>query len=193
MHDPVSRVRSAFADAADLHAASAAALAEPITRAAARLNAALAGGGKVLACGNGGSACDALHFTAELVGRFERERSGLPAVALSADSAVLTALGNDYGYPLVYARQVQALGRGGDVLVAISTSGHSPNVLEAVRAAQHGGLHVIALTGRDGGAIAAALRESDLELRVPHTRTARIQEMHILMLHCICELLDEPA
>lgn len=183
------QVRAAFAQAAALNAASAA-LAPAIAKVAARLRDCLAAGGKVLSCGNGGSASDALHFTAELVGRFERARAGLAAVALSADSAILTALGNDYGYAQVYARQVEALGRPGDVLIAISTSGQSPNVLAAAHAAHARGMDVIALTGRDGGALAAALGARDIELRVAHASTARVQEIHILCLHCVCMLLD---
>jgi phosphoheptose isomerase len=189
---PPVRVRAAFAQAAALNAACADALAAPIAQAAARIRACCAAGGKVLACGNGGSASDALHFAAELVGRFERERPGLPALALAADSAVLTALGNDYGYDQVYARQVHALGRPGDLLLAISTSGSSRNVLAAVGAAHAAKLGIIALTGRDGGALARALRAQDLELRVAHPHTARVQEVHILILHCICMLLDAP-
>lgn len=193
MNDPSEQVRAAFAQAAMLNAASAAALAPTIARAAECLRTCLGAGGKVLSCGNGGSATDALHFTAELVGRFERARAGLAAVALSADSAVLTALGNDYGYAQVYARQVEALGRPGDVLVAISTSGQSPNVLAAAQAARARGMVVIALTGRDGGALAGALGAGDVELRVAHASTARVQEIHILILHCVCMLLDAPG
>lgn len=193
MNDTSEQVRAAFAQAAALNAASAAALAPAVARAAERLRTCLAAGGKVLSCGNGGSATDAMHFTAELVGRFERARAGLAAVALTADSAVLTALGNDYGYTEVYARQVEALGRPGDVLVAISTSGQSPNVLAAVHAARTCGMDVIALTGRDGGALTGALGARDIELRVAHSSTARVQEVHILTLHCVCMLLDAPG
>lgn len=188
-----SHVERLFADAAAAHAASAAALPDAIVAAAAAIRRALDRGGRVLACGNGGSACDALHFTAELVGRFERERAGLAAVALSADTAILTAVGNDYGFDTVYARQVQALGRAGDVLVVLTTSGRSGNVVAAIEAAHGAGLGVIALTGRDGGTVAARLGSGDVEVRVPHTVTARIQEVHILALHCICALLDAPG
>lgn len=151
----------------------------------------LRAGGKVLACGNGGSAGDAQHFAAELTGRYERDRPGMPGIALTVDSSALTAISNDYGYDHVFAKQVEALGRPGDVLVAISTSGNSPNVVRAMQAAQRQGMPVIALTGRDGGQMAAMLQANDVELRAISTRTARIQEMHILMLHSLCDAIDE--
>ncbi|MCD8517419.1 MAG: phosphoheptose isomerase [Burkholderiaceae bacterium] len=145
---------------------------------------------RILVCGNGGSASDAQHFVAELVGRFERERQPLAAVALSTDTSILTAVGNDYGFDQVFSRQVAALGQPGDVLIGISTSGNSPNVLRAMEQAHVSGLHVIALTGRDGGKMAQALSGQDILLCVPDQRTMRIQEMHILMLHLICEGID---
>lgn len=162
-----------------------------LTRAAQSLAAALAAGHKVLACGNGGSAADAQHFAAELTGRYERERPGLPGIALTVDTSALTAIGNDYGFERVYAKQVEALGREGDWLLAISTSGNSPNVVKAIEAAHAGGLHVIAMTGKDGGAMATMLRDGDIELRAISTVTARIQEVHILFLHCLCDAIDE--
>jgi phosphoheptose isomerase len=149
------------------------------------------GGGKVLVCGNGGSAADAQHFTAEFTGRFERERPGLPAIALTTDTSALTAIANDYGYDVVFSKQVQALGRKGDLLVAISTSGNSGSVLKAMEVAHAAGLRVLALTGRDGGKMAKALREGDVELRSASSVTARIQEVHILFLHCLCDAMDE--
>lgn len=145
---------------------------------------------RILVCGNGGSASDAQHFVAELVGRFERERQPLAAVALSTDTSILTAVGNDYGFDQVFSRQVAALGQPGDVLIGISTSGNSPNVLRAMTQAHDNGMHVIALTGRDGGKMAQALSERDILLCVPDQRTMRIQEMHILLLHLICEGID---
>jgi len=145
---------------------------------------------RILVCGNGGSASDAQHFVAELVGRFERERKPLAAIALSTDTSILTAVGNDYGFEQVFARQVQALGQPGDVLIGISTSGNSPNVLQAMQHAHNIGMNVIALTGRDGGQMAAQLKPSDVMLCVPDPRTMRIQEMHILLLHLICEGID---
>jgi D-sedoheptulose 7-phosphate isomerase len=144
-------------------------------------------GGKVLFFGNGGSAADAQHLAAEFVGRFLRERAGLPAIALTTDSSILTAVGNDYGFEQVFARQIQALGRPGDVAVAISTSGNSANVLEGVKEARKGNLKTIGLTGKDGGALA---RQADVAITIPSTSTARIQECHIAIGHLFCELLD---
>jgi D-sedoheptulose 7-phosphate isomerase len=166
-------------------------LAADIVRAAEAMSASLAGDGKVLSCGNGGSAADAQHFSAELLGRFERERRGLPAVALTTDTSTLTAVANDYDYDEIFAKQVTALGRSGDVLLAISTSGNSPNVLRAIAAGHTQGMTIVALTGRDGGDIAAALGENDIEIRVPSKRTCRVQETHILVIHCLCDLIDE--
>lgn len=164
----------------------------PSLEAAGRLCAeAIAADGRILACGNGGSAADAQHFSAELLNRFVRERRPLPAIALTTDSSTLTSIANDYAYDEVFAKQVQALGRCGDLLLAISTSGNSPNVLRAIEVAHDGGLRVIALTGRDGGAIAGMLRDGDIELRAAHADTARIQEVHILLLHCLCDAIDE--
>ena len=187
---PADRVRALLEDSLAAHRAALETLAEPVARAAARLGACLDAGGKILACGNGGSAADAQHFAAELVGRFERERAALPAVALTADTSALTAIGNDYGFEAVFRRQVEGLGRPGDCLLAISTSGDSPNVLAAAAAARERGLGVVALTGRGGGRLAAALGAEDVELRAPAASTARVQELHILLLHCLCDLLD---
>ena len=146
--------------------------------------------GKILACGNGGSAGDAMHFAAELLNRFEQERPGLAALALTADSPTLTAIANDYSYDQVFAKQVLALGRAGDVLLAISTSGNSANVVAAIAAARRRQMPVVALTGHTGGAMATALGPDDLELRVPSARTARIQEVHLLAIHCLCDFID---
>ncbi|TJY63035.1 phosphoheptose isomerase [Sinimarinibacterium sp. CAU 1509] len=162
-----------------------------LTAAAKLLAQQLREGHKVLSCGNGGSAGDAQHFAAELTGRFERERPGLPGIALTVDSSALTAIANDYSYEQIFSKQVQALGRAGDVLLAISTSGNSPNVLRAIEAAHAQQMDVIALTGRDGGRIAAALTPGDVELRSVSDVTARIQEVHILFLHCLCDAIDE--
>lgn len=189
--DPIDLVAARFRDSARLKLASVDALAPAIARAGSVLAASLRGGGKLLVCGNGGSAADAQHFSAELLGRYERERDGLPAIALHADTSTVTAVANDYGYEQVFARQVRALGRPGDVLLAISTSGNSPGILRAMEVAQAAGLGVVALTGRDGGALAPLLRPADIEIRVPAQVTARIQEVHILVLHCLCELIDE--
>ena len=150
----------------------------------------LLNGGKMLSCGNGGSAGDAQHFSAELLNRFERERPGLPAVALTTDSSTLTAIANDYSYNEIFSKQVTALGQTGDVLLAISTSGNSANVIEAIKAAHNRRMSVVALTGRDGGDIAKVLTKEDIEIRIPSTSTARIQEVHLLVIHCLCDLID---
>jgi D-sedoheptulose 7-phosphate isomerase len=148
------------------------------------------GGGKVMACGNGGSAADAQHFAAEFVGRFERERPELGAIALSTDSSIITAIANDYNFDQIFSKQVRALGQPGDVLLAISTSGNSRNVLAAIEAAHERDLIVVALTGKGGGKITQLLRETDVHICVPHDRTARIQEVHLLVLHCLCDGVD---
>jgi D-sedoheptulose 7-phosphate isomerase len=184
------RVAAQFADSAHLKLNAAQTLAEPIARAAGVMTDALRSGGKLLACGNGGSAADAQHFAAELVNRFEVERPPLAAVALTTDSSALTAIANDYSYQEVFAKQLRALGRRGDVLLAISTSGNSGSVLEAVRAAREIGVRVVALTGNGGGKLAALLAAEDVHVCVPHTRTVRIQEVHLLALHCMCDAID---
>lgn len=188
--DHAARVRSHFDDAIALKQRLADTLAPAIARAGEALAAALGDGSKVLACGNGGSAADCQHFAAELVGRFERERPGLPAIALTVDTSALTAIANDYSYDRVFARQVEALGREGDFLLALSTSGNSKSVIEALKAAQSRGMRVIALTGRDGGSMAGMLGPADHHLNVAHPRTMRIQEVHILALHCLCDTID---
>ncbi len=188
--DLAAHLRTHFEEGIELRRRMADTLPAEIARAGAALAAALRAGGKALACGNGGSAADSQHFAAELVGRFERERPGLPAVALTVDSSAITAIANDYDWDRVFAKQVQALGRAGDVLLAISTSGNSRNVIEAIRAAQEGGLTVIALTGRDGGAMAKLVRAQDFHLNVAHPRTMRVQEVHLLVIHCLCEVVD---
>jgi D-sedoheptulose 7-phosphate isomerase len=146
--------------------------------------------GKILACGNGGSASDAQHFAAELVGRFERERPELPAIALTTDTSILTAVANDYTFEQVFAKQVRALGTRGDVLLAISTSGSSGNVIAAIEAARSRDMHVVAMSGKGGGRMNELLAPTDVHLCVPHTRTARIQEVHLLMIHCMCDAID---
>jgi len=185
-----ARVAAQFADSAQLKLAAAQALAAPIARAAHMMTDALRAGNKVLACGNGGSAADAQHFAAELVNRFEVERPPLAAVALTTDSSTLTSIANDYSYEQVFAKQLLALGRKGDVLLAISTSGNSASILEAVRAARELEVGVVALTGNGGGKLAALLSEGDVHVCVPHTRTVRIQEVHLLTLHCLCDAID---
>lgn len=184
------RIQQQFIDSADLKYQSAEGLSKPIAEAVQAVVTSITGGGKVLACGNGGSAADAQHFAAEFVGRFERERPELAAIALSTDTSVLTALANDYAFNVIFARQVRALGHPGDVLLAISTSGSSANVLAAVDAAHERDMTVVALTGRGGGALGKKLRETDVHICVPHERTARIQEVHQLALHCLCDGVD---
>ena len=167
------------------------ALPPAIARAAEMICQSLEKGGKVLSCGNGGSAGDAQHFSSELLNRFERERPGLAAIALTTDSSTLTSIANDYGYSRIFSRQVEALGKANDILLAISTSGNSENVLEAVKAAQAQQLGVIALSGRNGGELSALLSDQDTEICVPADSTARIQEVHLLVIHCICDLIDQ--
>ncbi len=188
--DLAAHLRKHFDEGVELRQRMAQTLPAEIARAGEALAAALKSGRKVLACGNGGSAADSQHFAAELVGRFERERPGLPAVALTVDSSALTAIANDYDWDRVFAKQVEALGAAGDFLLAISTSGNSKNVLEAMRAAHAKGLKVIALTGRDGGAMAGMLAAGDFHLNVAHPRTMRVQEVHLLVIHCLCEVVD---
>jgi len=165
-------------------------LATPLAAACEAMTHSLMNDGRILACGNGGSAADAQHFAAELVGRFEEERHELAALALTTDSSILTAVGNDYGFEEVFARQVRALGRSGDVLLAISTSGNSANIIQAIAAAKANEMTVVALTGHDGGKIGMMLREDDIHLCVPAKRTARIQEVHLLLIHCLCDGID---
>jgi D-sedoheptulose 7-phosphate isomerase len=185
-----ARVASHFEDSARLKRDSAKSLCAPIARAIGVMSASLKSGGKILACGNGGSAADAQHFAAELVNRFERERPPLAGLALTTDSSGLTSIANDYGYEQVFEKQLRALGRRGDVLLAISTSGNSASVLAAMRAARELGVAVVALTGNGGGKMAALLGEGDVHVCVPHKRTMRIQEVHLLTLHCLCDGID---
>ena len=184
------RIQKQFFDSADLKYASAEVLAKPIADAVHAIVGCITAGGKVLACGNGGSASDAQHFAAEFVGRFERERPGLAAIALTTDTSILTAIGNDYDFNSIFSKQVQALGQPGDVLLAISTSGNSANVLAAIYAAQAKDMTVVALSGRKGGQMNQRLTDTDVHICVPHDRTARIQEVHILALHCLCDAVD---
>jgi D-sedoheptulose 7-phosphate isomerase len=190
MIDHVERIRGHFTDSAALKQEAAQTMAAPIARAAALLTDCLFADGKILACGNGGSAADAQHFAAELVGRFERERPELPAIALTTDTSLLTAVANDYSFEHVFAKQVRALGAKGDVLLAISTSGNSQNVVAAILAAHEREMRIVALTGKGGGRIGEILAPEDVHLCVPHSRTARIQEVHLLTIHCLCDVVD---
>ena len=188
--DLAAHLRTHFEEGIELRTRMAAMLPAQIARAGEALARALQSGRKALACGNGGSAADSQHFAAELVGRFERERPGLPAIALTTDSSALTAIANDYDFDRVFSKQVEALGSEGDFLLAISTSGNSRNVIEAVKAAQARKLHVIALTGRDGGAMGRMCGPGDFHINVAHHRTMRVQEVHLLVVHCLCEVVD---
>jgi D-sedoheptulose 7-phosphate isomerase len=188
--DLVARVSQHFADSAKTKQKSAELLAAPIAQAVEMMVKCMLANGKILACGNGGSAADSQHFAAELIGRFERERPGLAAVALTTDTSALTAIANDYDYEHVFSRQVQALGQASDVLLAISTSGDSKNVIAAIHAAHERDMQVVALTGRSGGKIAGLLAGEDVHICVPSDRTSRIQEVHLLALHCLCDGID---
>jgi len=184
------RIQSQFAESVATKEKALAAMAAPIEAAVRAMSACLAAGGKVMACGNGGSAADSQHFAAELLNRFEKERPPLAAIALTTDTSTLTSIANDYAYDQVFAKQVAGLGRAGDVLLAISTSGNSPNVSEAIKVAHAVGVRVVALTGKGGGTIGKQLKSDDIHLCVPADRTARIQEVHLLTLHCLCDGID---
>ena len=186
---PEQRVRDHFTQSRAVKEASEA-LAPQIAEAGALLTQSLLADGKIFSCGNGGSAADAQHFSSEMLNRFEMERPGLPAIALTTDSSTLTAISNDYSYEDIYAKQIRALGQPADVLLAISTSGNSENVGRAIRAAHERGLSVVALTGHGGGAMAGLLTGADVEIRVPADRTCRVQEVHLLVIHCLCDLVD---
>jgi D-sedoheptulose 7-phosphate isomerase len=188
--DITHRIRTHFTESAQLKLNAVDTLAPQIARAAALMTECLLADCKILACGNGGSASDAQHFAAEMIGRFERERPELPAISLATDTSILTAIANDYDYTQVFAKQVRALGGAGDVLLAISTSGNSGNVVAAVDAAHERGMRIVALTGKGGGRIGELLTADDVHICVPHTVTARIQETHILSIHCICDVID---
>ena len=188
--DLTSRIRKHFEDSAQLKLDARNTLAQPIAEAAQTVVECLMNDGKILACGNGGSAADAQHFAAELINRFEIERPGLAAIALTTDSSVLTSIANDYAYNLVFSKQVRALGMSGDMLLAISTSGNSASTVEAIHAAHECDMRVIGLTGRDGGAMAEALGSNDIQICVNAQNTARIQEVHLLVLHCLCDTID---
>jgi D-sedoheptulose 7-phosphate isomerase len=188
--DLISRISENFSESAHLKLQSMDALAKPIAAAAERMVQCLRADGKILACGNGGSAADSQHFAAELLNRFEMERPGLAAIALTTDTSTLTSIGNDYDFEQIFSKQVRALGHKNDVLLAITTSGNSKNVLAAVAAAHENGMRVVALTGRNGGKMTEILHPADLHICVPAQSTARIQEVHLLTLHCLCDAID---
>ncbi len=189
--DLADRIQENFHQSIELKKNALAVLSQPILAASEILVQCVKNGHKVLSCGNGGSACDSQHFTTELVNRFMIERDSLPAISLTADMAVLTAIANDYTYQEVFAKQVKALGKEGDVLLAISTSGKSQNIIRAIQEAHTREMRIIALTGNDGDMMAKLLRETDIEIRVPSNITPRIQEAHILIIHCLCDLIDK--
>jgi D-sedoheptulose 7-phosphate isomerase len=188
--DLINRICENFSESAHLKLQCMDALAGPLAAGAERMVQCLRQDGKILACGNGGSAADSQHFAAELLNRFEMERPGLAAMALTTDSSTLTSIANDYDYEQVFSKQVRALGHRNDLLLAISTSGNSKNVLAAVRAAHENGMGVVALTGRNGGGMSESLKSTDIHICVPAENTARIQEVHLLALHCLCDAID---
>ena len=188
--DLIARVARHFEDSAQTKLDAVEAMAAPLATAIEAMTHCLVNGGKLLACGNGGSAADSQHFAAELIGRFEAERQELAAIALTTDSSILTSVGNDYSFNQIFARQVRGLGHAGDVLLAISTSGNSGNVIEAIRAAHEADMRVVALTGRGGGQIGEMLGDDDIHLCVPAERTARMQETHLVAIHCLCDGID---
>ncbi len=188
--DLISRINKNFQDSISTKQLASEVLAEPISRAAQIITQSFLNGGKVLSCGNGGSAGDAQHFSSEMLNRFEMERPGLPAIALTTDSSTVTSIANDYAYDLIFSKQVTALGHAGDVLLAISTSGNSDNVNKAIDAAHDRQMTVIALDGKSGGEMTEKLSLNDVEICVPSESTARIQEVHLLVIHCICDLVD---
>ncbi|HRF11348.1 MAG: phosphoheptose isomerase [Candidatus Accumulibacter phosphatis] len=188
--DLISRISGHFTESAQTKLEAVELLAAPIAEAIEAMVSGLLNNGKILACGNGGSAADAQHLAAELVGRFELERHELAAIALTTDTSVISAIANDYGYKVIFAKQVRALGQPGDILVAISTSGDSANVIEAINAAHENDLRIVALTGKGGGTIGEILRDGDVHICVPAERTARIQEIHLLIIHCLCDGID---
>lgn len=186
----VDAIKAIFDDSIAVKQAALSAMPETLTRAVTLLVEALGNGNKVLSCGNGGSAADAQHFSSELLNRFHHDRPGLPAIALTTDASTMTSIANDYAYDQVFSRQISSLGQAGDILLAISTSGNSSNVAEAIKTAHERGMRVIAMTGCQGGKIAGLLNEKDVELRVPSEVTARIQEVHLLILHILCSRID---
>lgn len=190
MSEILNRIRQQFEDSIATKQKALETLPEKIHQATNLMHQSLMAGGKIMACGNGGSAADAQHFAAELVGRFERERQELAALALTTDSSILTAVGNDYSYDEIFSKQVKGLGKSEDVLLGISTSGNSKNVILAIETAHQKGMKVVAFTGKGGGKIASMLKKEDVHLCVPADRTARIQETHLLLLHCLCDGID---
>jgi D-sedoheptulose 7-phosphate isomerase len=191
MSSKIDRIQNHFQDSIETKAEALNYLPKSILAASVLMTEALLSGNKIMSCGNGGSAADAQHFSAELINRFERERPALPGLALSTDTSTLTSIANDYRYEDVFSKQIRALGKPGDVLLAISTSGNSPSIIEAIKAAHEMGIRIVNLSGRDGGKIAGELYPDDVEIRVLAQKTTRIQETHLLVIHCLCDLIDE--
>ena len=189
--NPIKQIEKSFADSIQTKQNALSVIAGPISDAALLMTSSLLAGNKILTCGNGGSAADAQHFSSELLNRYERERQPLPAIALTTDSSTLTSIANDYDYSLIFAKQVRALGQADDILFVITTSGGSANIVQAMHAAHERNTRIVALTGRDGGEVGALIQKNDIEIRVPGPSTARIQEVHLLVLHCLCELIDQ--
>lgn len=186
----LDRIKHHFSESIQTKINAADSISESIAAACERVVQCLLDGHKIMSCGNGGSACDAMHFSGEMLNRFKHERPSLPAIALTADVSTITSIANDYSYHEIFAKQLRALAQPGDLLLAISTSGNSANILNTIKAAHDRNINVIALTGNDGGKIAELLKEGDIEVRVPATETARIQETHLLIIHCICDVID---
>lgn len=186
----LDRIRSNFSDSIQAKINAADTILPIVGQASEKIVRCLLEGNKILSCGNGGSACDALHFSGEMLNRFKHERPSLPAIALTGDISTITSIANDYHYNEIFAKQIRALGQSGDILLAISTSGNSANILNAIKAAHDRHMSVVALTGNDGGKIAENLSSNDVEIRIPATETARIQENHLLVIHCICDIVD---
>lgn len=188
--DMLEVVNQHFSESIQTKITAADQLGPAITKAAELMSQALINNKKILCCGNGGSAGDSQHFSSELLNRYERERPSLPAIALTTDTSTLTSIANDYSYNEVFSKQIRALGQEGDILLAISTSGNSANVLEAIKAAHARGMHVVALSGKNGGQMATLYKPGDVEIRIPADKTARIQECHLVVIHCLCDLID---
>jgi phosphoheptose isomerase len=189
--DTLSRIKQHFASSIETKQIASEALPETIAQAAEVMSQALIDGKKILSCGNGGSAADAQHFSAELLNRFERERPSLPGIALTTDTSTITSIANDYHFNEIFSKQIRAMAQDGDVLLAITTSGNSNNILYAIEAARDRNMKVVVLTGKDGGEIPNLLHPQDVEIRVPSKDTARIQENHLLIIHCFCDLIDQ--
>lgn len=185
-----NRIGQLFQDSIDTKLQAMEVLPESIASAASMMTSCMTNGNKIMSCGNGGSAADAQHFSSEMLNRFEMERPALPAIALTTDTSTITSIANDYSYEEIFSKQIKALGQSGDILLAISTSGNSGNVEKAVKTAKERGIHIVALLGGDGGSITRLLDEQDAEIRAPSNSTARIQEVHLLTIHCLCDLID---